>query len=338
MKLTFATACAASALIAGATYGAAAAEDPIRIALFGFSADNAYSMAAYEGLKQAAAEKGDVEVEFFDGGFDAQKQYNQVQDAVATGRFDGMLVMAMGYASIVPAVEEAIAAGVKVGSLEYALGPDATITDRFQVEGMTTFVGYNVASIGARLAEATVEACGDRDPCKVGLLVGSRSAAQDVPKIAAYEAVMKDHPKIETVATVDTWWAREQGLQATQDILQSTPDIDVITSFADQAIAGAEVALVGAGVELGGDDGVRMIGLGATATALAGIRDGRWYGTYVELPWEEGYWGGLNLIAAIRGEPYEEIIDLETRSPVGAAVATKPLLDKVPDWSAKWDG
>ncbi len=338
MKLTVATACAASALIVGAMSGAVAAEEPIRIGLFGFSADNAFSIAAYEGLKQAAAEKGNVEIEFFDGGFDAQKQYNQVQDAVATGRFDGILVMAMGFASIVPAVEEAIASGIKVGSLEYALGPDATITDRFQVDGMTTFVGYNVASIGTRLAEATVEACADRDPCKVGLLVGSRSAAQDVPKIAAYEAVMKDHPQIETVATLDTWWAREQGLKATQDILQSTPDIDVITSFADQAIAGAEVALLGAGVEVGGADGVRLIGLGATTTALAGIREDRWYGTYVELPWEEGYLGGLNIISAIRGEPFEAIIDLETRSPAGAAVATKPLLDKVPDWSAKWDG
>ncbi|RWJ58453.1 MAG: sugar ABC transporter substrate-binding protein [Mesorhizobium sp.] len=328
---------AALAGVAALLSGPAHAADPTRIALFAFAADNAFSLSSLEGLKDAAEEAGDVEVEFFDGAFDADRQFNQIQDAVASGRFDGMLLLPMGYSSAVPAAEEAIKAGIKFGSLEYPLGPDPTITDKFQVEGLTTFVGYNVASIGLRLAEATVEACQDRDPCKVALLVGSRSAAQDVPKIEAFNEHLAEYPSVQLVSTQDTWWGRELGLKVTQDLLQSNPDLDVVTSFADQAVAGAEVALAAAGMKVGGD-GVQLIGLGATQTAIAAIREGRWYGTYVELPYMEGYLGGKNIVAAIRGEEFEPIIDLETRSPVGAAIATKKNLSAHPDWSSKWDG
>ncbi|RWO60803.1 MAG: sugar ABC transporter substrate-binding protein [Mesorhizobium sp.] len=328
---------AALAGVAAVLSGPAYAADPIRIALFGFAADNAFTLASLEGLKEAAKEAGDVEIELFDGAFDADRQFNQIQDAVASGRFNGMLILPMGYSSAVPAAEEAIKAGIKFGSLEYPLGPDPTTTDKFQVMGMTTFVGYNVGSIGLRLAEATVEACQGRDPCKVALLVGSRSAAQDVPKIEAFNKHIAEHPSIKLVSTQDTLWGRELGLKVTQDVLQSNPDLDVITSFADQAAAGAEVALTGAGMNVGGE-GIQLIGLGATQTAVAAIRQGRWYGTYVELPYMEGYLGGKNIIAAMRGQEFEPIIDLETRSPVGAAIATKTNLNAHPDWSSKWDG
>ena len=332
-KIKLASACAVIALTAGQVH----AEDPIRIALFGFAADNAFTLSGLEGLEAAAAEAGGVEVEMFDGAFDASRQFNQIQDAIASGRFQGMLIYPMGYSSVVPAAEEAIAAGIKFGSLEYPLGPDATNTEEFQVEGLTTFVGYNVRSIGLRLAEATVAACADRDPCKVALLVGSRSAAQDVPKIDALNEYLADYPSIQIVSTQDTWWGRDLGLTVTQDVLQSNPDLDVITSFADQAAAGAEIALQGAGVTVGGD-GVQIIGLGATKTAIDAIKEGRWYGTYVEEPYQEGYIGGKNIIAAIRGEEFEPIVDLEKMSPVGAAIAIKENLEANPDWSPKWDG
>ena len=110
------------ALTLSLTASHALAQDTIRIALFGFAADNAFTLSGLEGLKDAAAEAGNVEVEMFDGAFDASKQITQVQDAIASGRFDGMLIYPMGYSSIVPAAEEAIAAGIKFGSLEYPAG------------------------------------------------------------------------------------------------------------------------------------------------------------------------------------------------------------------------
>ena len=93
------------------------AADPksVRIAYFGFAANNAFTMATWDGLQQAAKEAdGQVDVEFFDGKFDAQIKFNQIQDAVAAGRFDAMCISPMGFSAAVPAAEEAIAAGDQV--------------------------------------------------------------------------------------------------------------------------------------------------------------------------------------------------------------------------------
>jgi ribose transport system substrate-binding protein len=319
----------------------ATAEDkkPVRIAYIGFAADNTFTIASLEGMKQAAKEEGgDITIEFIDGAFDPNKQFNEVQDATAAHRFDAITISPMGYQSIVPAEEEAIAAGIKFGDLEYPLGPDPTISDRFQVKGQTTFVGFNVYKIGLAVADATVAACAKFNPCNVVFLVGSREAAQELPKMKAFNEVIGKHPSIKVVATGDMGWDRAKGLAVMQDIVQAHPEVNVVTCLADQAAVGVELALKGAGLKVGGTDGVQIIGLGATKTALEAIRAGRWYGTFVELPWEEGYLTAKNIIKAVRGEKYTPIIDLENLSPVGAPVATKELLDKHPEFVGKWDG
>jgi ribose transport system substrate-binding protein len=290
-------------------------------------------------MKTAAKEAGgDVTVEFIDGAWDPNKQFNQVQDATAAHRFDAITISPMGYQSIVPAEEEAIAAGIKFGGLEYPLGPDPTISDKFQVKGQTTFVGFNVYRIGLAVADATVAACEKLNPCNVVFLVGSREAAQELPKMKAFNEVVSKHPNIKVVATGDMGWDRAKGLATMQDIAQAHPEVNVVTCIADQAAVGVEIALKGAGLKVDANDGVKIIGLGATKTALEAIRAGRWYGTFIELPWDEGYLTAKNIIKAVRGEKYDAIIDLQDHSPVGAPVATKELLDKHPEFTAKWDG
>jgi ribose transport system substrate-binding protein len=101
-------------------------------------------------------------------------------------------------------------------------------------------------------------------------------------------------------------------------------------------IAGPELTLEAAAVSANAVYSVRLIGLGATQTVIDPIREGSWFGTYVELPWEEGYICGQSMIEAVRGVAYDNIVDLEGSSPVSAAVATKKNLDKFPDWNPKW--
>lgn len=336
---TVAGALVSACTMMGITYATADEKKPVRIGYVGFAADNNFTIASLDGMKTAAKEEGgNIIIDFIDGDFNANKQFNEVQDATAAHRYDAIAISPMGYASIVPAEEEAIAAGIKFGGLEYPLGPDPTVSDKFQVQGQTTFVGYNVEKIGVAVGNATVDACARFNPCNVVFLVGSREAAQELPKMKAFNEVVKQHPSIHIVATGDMGWDRAKGLAVMQDILQAHSDVNVVTCLADQASVGVELALKGAGLKVGGADGVQIIGLGATSTALEAIRADRWYGTFVELPWDEGYLTAKNLIRAVRGEKYTPIIDLESMSPVKAPVATKKLLDEHPEFAAKWDG
>ena len=52
-------------------------------------AENGYNQAVYDGINQAADADGNVTAEIFDGEFNAETQFNQIEDVVASGRFDG---------------------------------------------------------------------------------------------------------------------------------------------------------------------------------------------------------------------------------------------------------
>ena len=81
------------------------------IAFFASSSQNGYNQAVYDGVEQAAEEAGNVETEIFDGEFNAEIQFNQIEDVVASGRFDGYVMVPNDPVGIAPAAEQALAAG-----------------------------------------------------------------------------------------------------------------------------------------------------------------------------------------------------------------------------------
>ena len=58
---------------------------PVSLAFFMASAANSYAQAQLEGVKEVAAAMN-ATVDTFDGQFDSQRQYSQLQDAIASGR------------------------------------------------------------------------------------------------------------------------------------------------------------------------------------------------------------------------------------------------------------
>ncbi|MGH2617409.1 MAG: hypothetical protein ACRDJC_19420, partial [Thermomicrobiales bacterium] len=70
---------------AGAQTGTPVAEqEPVSLAFFMAAAANSYAQAQLEGV-QEVAEGLNATVATFDGQFDSQAQYSQLQDAIASG-------------------------------------------------------------------------------------------------------------------------------------------------------------------------------------------------------------------------------------------------------------
>ena len=61
-----------------------------------------------------AAELGNIDVEIFNGEFNAEKQNNQVEDLVASKKFDGIILEPNDFVGIANALKDAIAANIKV--------------------------------------------------------------------------------------------------------------------------------------------------------------------------------------------------------------------------------
>ena len=100
--------------------------DDLNIAFFASSSENGYNQATWEGVKKAASEAGHVNAEIFNGEFNATLQYGQIEDIIASGKFDGFVVVPNDTVGIAGAIEQAIDAGIKVATSLFPIGPDLT--------------------------------------------------------------------------------------------------------------------------------------------------------------------------------------------------------------------
>jgi len=324
----------AAALMATALIPATAmAQEPIRLAFLAASSQNGYNDATWQGVQAAAAEAGNVEVEIFDGEFNAATQYAQVEDIIAGGRFDGIIVAPNDTVGIATALGEATAEGLLVASVLFPVGPELT-TMTPQVPGLTTTVALNPADGATAQAEEVVKFCADKDPCNVAIIVGQLQFPFDNLRYEAMRAVLDTHANIKVVATGEGNYSPDASLTAFQDILQANPDIHAVLSNADQHLLGVEIAINDAGIPI---EPIYLIGGGLNQITVDKIRDGIFDATLSGYPRSEGYLAAQALIKAKNGETVETWID-PSASATNPLIVTKEWLDANPDFKAEWEG
>jgi ribose transport system substrate-binding protein len=306
-------------------------EESLDLAYLSFAVANSYD-APMLAAAQNAATAGNATLTVFDANNDPGAQANQLQDAVTSGRFDGIIVQPIFGAGLVTGVQDALAQGVAVANLDQVLGEDMT-TSAAQVDGLAANVVFVPSEIGRKMGELTVAACEEAgaDPCKVGYIYAFKGFALDNAIKAAFDAAIGGTPSIQVVAEGEGFFNALGGLAAGQDMLQRVPDLAVIVG-SDQAITGALLAAQGANVQ----DTIKTVGYGGGAVALQEIADGKRYATVMQLPASEGRLAVEHLIQAIRtGEPVPGV-DPVAQLPDGGIVTQANAAQFVP--LAEWPG
>jgi ribose transport system substrate-binding protein len=307
-------------------------EESFTVAFFAASSQNAFNQAVYEGVELAADRIG-VDTEIFDGEFNAEVQLRQMEDAIASGRFDGFVLLANDTVGIGAAVEQADAAGIPTVTTLFPIGPDLTTLEP-QVEGIVGTVARPPGD-GARLqAEAVAEFCADKDPCNVVILIGQLQFPFDNVRYEAFQEVLGQHDNINVVATGEGNYDRDTSLTAMQDILQANPDIHAVLSNADQHVLGAEVAIEDAGYDL---EELYLIGAGAAVDAVEAVRSGRWDATLADYPRTMGERALEILIQELRGEDHEVVVNEDEFYPFGPILTTE-VLEENPDFTGEFQG
>jgi ribose transport system substrate-binding protein len=316
----------ALAVVAGAAPAALAQdEEPLQIAYLSFAVANSYDAPMLAAAEEAAA-AGGAELTVFDANNDPGAQTQQLQDAVTSGEYDGILVQPIFGAGLVAPVQEAIAAGVPVGNVDQILGEDMTTSDA-QVEGLSANVVFVPSEIGRKMGELTVAACADLDPCEVGYIDAFGGIPLDTSIQAAFDAAIAANPAISVVARGVGMFNPASGLTAGQDMLSSQPGIDVIVG-SDQAITGVLQAIDAAAL----DHPVQTIGYGGGAVAVADVAAGTRYATVMQMPATEGRLAVEHLIAAIRsGEPVPGV-DPVSELPNEGIVTAETAAEFTPEW------
>jgi len=306
----------ALAAVAGAAPAALAQDDPLRIAYLSFAVANSYD-APMLAAARAAADAGNANLTVFDGNLNPATQTQQLQDAIASGKYDGILLQPVYGPALVPGAEQAIAAGIAIGNIDQILGDDNTTADS-QVDGQLVNVVFVPSELGRKIGEMVVEACADLNPCEVGYIWSVKAAALDATLKQAFDEATSVNPNIKIVAEGESFYTTPAGLAAAQNMLASHPEIDVITG-ADQAITGAVTAVADAGLK----DKVKLVGYGGGAIAFQGIKAGERYGTVMQAPATEGGLGTQMFIDAIRSGEAQPGIDVLADLPDGGVVTAE---------------
>ncbi len=302
--------------------------EPRRIAYLSASSANTFLLASV-GEMQRLADENNIELVEFDAQFNAELQTTQLQDAIASGQYDGIILVALNGPGLVPDVEAALASGLQVVLFNQIVGDDLS-TNEPQVDGIAASVLAPPVTTGERAGRLTIQACEGLDPCRVVYLFGIRGIPLDVALRQGFDSAVAGQANIEVVAEGEGMYlGPEGGINAIQDILQAQPDFDVVVG-ADQSLQGVELVLT----DEGKLDAVALIGLGGSSPAIDGVRDGRWFATVYYAPASEGRLAMEAMIAALRDGTITGGIDPNANF-LDEGLVTSANVDQ---FTAEWDG
>jgi ribose transport system substrate-binding protein len=324
-----ATAAASQAAVATAAPSATAAKT-LQFAYISFAVANSYD-APMLAAAQTAAALGNAQLTVMDGNLDPATQTKQLQDATASGKYDGIITQPVYGAALVTGAQAAIAKGIAIGNIDQILGTDFTTADS-QVQGQSSNVIFVASNLGKKIADLAITACTATGAatCKIGYIFSVKAAALDQELRKAFDAEIAGK-NIQVVAEGESFYTPAAGLKATQDMLTAHPDINVIMG-ADQAITGALQAVTTAGVK----GKVLLVGYGGGAIALQGIASGDRFGTVMQAPATEGRVGVTDLIQAIRTGTPVPGVDVLANLPDGGVVTKDNVQTFLP--LAEWPG
>jgi len=316
----------AGAMALTATVGAAAQDEETEVAYLSATSANTWLRASALEMEAIAADNG-IKITEFDGLFDPALQTTQLQDAMAAGRYDGIIVAAIDGAGLIPDLQAAAEQGIKIVALNQIVGDQLDTADPQDASVSASVLAPPLRS-GERLGAVTLQACEGKDPCNVVYMFGIKGIPLDIALRQGFDAVTEGST-VDVVAEGEVGYlSPDDGITAMADILVGTQDIDVVLG-SDQGMQGVEIALMDAGVL----DQVDIIGLGGSSPALAAIADGRWFGGVMGAPATEGRLAIEAMISALAGEDtggFDPLLELPDEGLISA--------DNVDSFTAEWDG
>lgn len=206
------------------------------------------------GAQEAADELG-VELVIFNANNEAFEQNSAIETYITQG-VDGIVVVAIDVNGIMPAVEQADAAGIPVVAIDAILpeGPHAAQ------------IGVDNAQAGADLAAHLAETA-DTEGMSLGVVGALNSYIQNVRRDGFVEALPDG---VDVVNTVDGQNIQDVALTASENLLTANPGLDAIYATGEPALMGAIAGVTSQGRQ----DDISIYGWDLTEQAIDAIDDG----------------------------------------------------------------
>jgi len=238
--------------------------------------DAPYFAAQEVSAKKHAEELG-CEVISVDGQNDLNKQVADVEDMVAQG-INALIINPRDSKGLVPAVNAATAAGVKVFVIDSTIDPQANFITLVQSSN-----SQNGLLVGQWLADNT-----KGKDLKIALISGDKgNEVGQERRLGVLAGLLEGQLRNEGRARFEVvgqgWgaWGIEGGLKAMEDLLTANPDINVVLGENDSMVLGAQKAMEQANRL----DGVLFLAAAdGQKEALQEIKDGKYGATGLNDP------------------------------------------------------
>jgi ribose transport system substrate-binding protein len=320
---SIAVGCGGSASTSTGTGASESGQKAARIAYLTYTIAD-YQQAMVDGMKAKVA-PGGGSVTQFNAQFDPQKQLQQCQDAIGSGRYDAIVIAPVTPATAVPCLTAANAAHLPVINLEFPIGKDLNAVDP-TLDGNVKSIVTQPSTVSKAVADLTAKACEGKTPCEV---VTEVATAND-PLTNDYADQIAKNPDTKVVQRIATQYDPATFAKGLGDALSAHPGTDVVVAAADFGALAVVPVLRRAGKL----DSVALIGNGASRSGVEGVKDGTLFGTVGSWPRQMGELAGTAAIEATNGRKIEQpgVNAYEIDTPL---VVTKENVDEMkPEWGA----
>jgi ribose transport system substrate-binding protein len=275
----------------------------LKIGVFLAGTNNAYLQSNIKAINATAAKAG-ASVQIFDGKFDPTTQFNQLQAALASGKFNAFLVAAVdGAQSCKILTDQAPARKIIVSVMNQALcGRGANENPELYAPGTLHFVIASSTKQGFTnwLMQVAEENPG---PQTVAVLTGPDLNTNTVNTDAAIKAVEQAHPDFHVVATQRTDYSTQQGQAQALPMLRAHPDLTILATNYSDITRGA----VAAATQLGMSGKFKIYDAGGNGWAFDAVRQGLITSTLKFAPYQEAENASQALVDAWHGKTVERV-------------------------------
>ena len=249
--------------------------------------NNPFFVTLSDGAEAKAKELG-VELITVDAGDDSAKQTSDIEDLISKN-ISVLIVNPVDSDAVAPAVEDAIAKGIKVIAVDRVVNG---------VEVDCSIASDNVA--GAKMAaDYLVELAGEK--AKTAELEGVNGASATIDRGQGFHSVADE--KLDVVASQTANFNRAEGMTVMENMLQANPDIKCVFAHNDEMALGA--------IEAIGDKEIIVAGFDATDDAVEAVKEGRMAATVAQQPDLMGATAVETAGKLIKGESVEKTLPVE---------------------------
>ncbi|NLJ39989.1 MAG: D-ribose ABC transporter substrate-binding protein [Candidatus Atribacteria bacterium] len=259
--------------------------------VFGYSVQdlgNQYWQTVAQGIKDRAAELGNVDIVVLDARTDPEKQLAHVEDLVQK-KVDAILLSPWDPDTGGSAVEVANKAGIPVFVLDVGVNSGKIetfiVSDNFK--GGELAGEFIAEKLGGKGKVVVIE-------CQLGYVIPALREEGFVKTMEKYG--------IEVVAKQPADSQRALGLTVMENFIQAYPDINAVFACNDEMALGALEAVRSAGLQ----DKIIVVGFDAIADAVKSVEEGGLAGTVAQKPYEIGKMGVDAALKFLNGEKLEE--------------------------------